>query len=163
MLNIGGLELLVILLVALVFLGPERLPQVARQVGQTVTSLRSMASGFQRELEAAARPDPLMPKQASDPDAQVVTAPGRDPTPNADADAEVVTAPGRDLTPNADADADPEVVTAPPTDPAEIGRAARDVSASLDREGGDETHADAPSPGGPVDLSRRESDPDDKE
>lgn len=57
MLNIGGGELLIILLVALVFLGPTRLPEVARQVGQTVSSLRSLASGFQAELEAASRPD----------------------------------------------------------------------------------------------------------
>ena len=57
MLNIGGAELLIILLVALIFLGPQRLPDVARQLGQTVSSLRSLASGFQAELEAAAKPD----------------------------------------------------------------------------------------------------------
>ena len=57
MLNIGGGELLIILLVALIFLGPERLPGVARQIGQTVSGLRSLASGFQAELEAASRPD----------------------------------------------------------------------------------------------------------
>jgi len=55
MLNVGGAELLIILLVALVFLGPERLPTVARQIGQSVSSLRSMANGFQAEFEAAAR------------------------------------------------------------------------------------------------------------
>lgn len=59
MLNIGGLELLVILLVALVFLGPERLPEVARQMGQTVNTLRGLARSFQTELESAARPDAL--------------------------------------------------------------------------------------------------------
>ena len=31
MLNVGGGELLIILLVALIFLGPSRLPDVARQ------------------------------------------------------------------------------------------------------------------------------------
>lgn len=59
MFNIGGGELLIILLVALIFLGPTRLPEVARQFGQTVSSLRSLAQGFQNELEAAARPDDL--------------------------------------------------------------------------------------------------------
>lgn len=58
MLNVGGPELLIILLVALVFLGPQRLPDLARQMGQAVSSLRSLASGFQAELEAASRPDP---------------------------------------------------------------------------------------------------------
>jgi len=57
MLNIGGPELLIILLVALVVLGPERLPGAARQVGRTVNQLRSMAQGFQQELENAAKPE----------------------------------------------------------------------------------------------------------
>lgn len=56
MLNIGGGELAIILLVALVFLGPGRLPQVARQVGQTIATLRGLAQSFQSELEAAAKP-----------------------------------------------------------------------------------------------------------
>jgi len=57
MLNVGGGELLIILLVALIFLGPERLPGVARQIGQTVSGLRSLASGFQDEINAAAKAD----------------------------------------------------------------------------------------------------------
>ena len=68
MLNIGGGELLIILLVALIFLGPQRLPEVARQVGQTVNTLRGLARGFQAELEAAARPDALTANQNPDPD-----------------------------------------------------------------------------------------------
>lgn len=64
MLNIGGGELLIILLMALIFLGPGRLPEVARQVGQTMSSLRGLARGFQAELEAAARPDPLTANEA---------------------------------------------------------------------------------------------------
>ncbi len=53
MFNIGSGELLVILLVALIILGPERLPQVARQMGQWATELRRMSSGFQDELKSA--------------------------------------------------------------------------------------------------------------
>ena len=68
MLNVGGWELLIILLVALIFLGPQRLPEVARQVGQTVNTLRGLARGFQAELEAAARPDALTANQNPDPD-----------------------------------------------------------------------------------------------
>lgn len=55
MLNIGGSELLVILLVALIVLGPERLPHVARQGGQMVSTLRSLANSFQAEMKAAAK------------------------------------------------------------------------------------------------------------
>jgi sec-independent protein translocase protein TatB len=57
MLNIGGAELLIILLVALVFLGPQRLPEAARQLGQAVSSLRSLAAGFQAEVQAATKPN----------------------------------------------------------------------------------------------------------
>ena len=66
MLNVGGGELLVILLVALIFLGPSRLPDVARQAGQMVNSLRGLARGFQAEIEAAARPDALPGPRVND-------------------------------------------------------------------------------------------------
>jgi Tat protein translocase TatB subunit len=52
-LNVGTPELLVILLVALLVLGPDRLPDAARQVGKVMGDLRRMSSGFQRELQAA--------------------------------------------------------------------------------------------------------------
>lgn len=53
MLNIGAPEMLVILLVALLVLGPERLPSAARQVGKVMGELRRMSSGFQAELRDA--------------------------------------------------------------------------------------------------------------
>jgi sec-independent protein translocase protein TatB len=52
-LNIGGGELLVIMLLALVVLGPQRLPEAARQIGRFMGDLRRMSSGFQRELQSA--------------------------------------------------------------------------------------------------------------
>lgn len=42
-----------ILLLALVVLGPTRLPEAARQVGKAMTEFRRMSSGFQRELRDA--------------------------------------------------------------------------------------------------------------
>jgi len=48
--NTSGTELLVILLVALVVLGPERLPDFIRKVGRVVAEVRRMANGFQAEL-----------------------------------------------------------------------------------------------------------------
>lgn len=53
MFNIGGGELIVIALIALIVLGPQRLPDAARQVGKTVGDLRRISSGFQRELRDA--------------------------------------------------------------------------------------------------------------
>lgn len=73
MLNIGGPELLIILLVALVVLGPERLPGAARQIGRTVNQLRSMAQGFQKELEASTKPLQAPLPGATDPE-QIRTA-----------------------------------------------------------------------------------------
>jgi len=54
MLNVGGWEVLVILLLALIVLGPERLPEAARQVGKMVSTVRGMANGFTREFQEAA-------------------------------------------------------------------------------------------------------------
>jgi Tat protein translocase TatB subunit len=53
MFNVGGGELLVIALIALIVLGPQRLPGAARQVGKTMGDLRRMSSGFQNELRTA--------------------------------------------------------------------------------------------------------------
>ena len=58
MFNIGGAELLVILLVALLVLGPNKLPQAARQVGHFLGEFRRIADGFQAELKSA-MDDPL--------------------------------------------------------------------------------------------------------
>jgi len=56
--NLGGGEILVILLVGLLVLGPQRLPAVGRQVGRIVTEIRRVSSGFQEEFRAALD-DPL--------------------------------------------------------------------------------------------------------
>lgn len=53
MLNIGGGEFLIILLVALVVLGPTKLPDAARQVGKVVGEFRRISAGFQREIQTA--------------------------------------------------------------------------------------------------------------
>ncbi len=51
--NLGGPEILVILVVALIVLGPAKLPEAARQVGKAVTELRKLSSGFQQEMRDA--------------------------------------------------------------------------------------------------------------
>ena len=53
MLNLGTPELVVILLVALLVLGPTRLPGAARSVGKTLGEVRRMTSGFQSEMHNA--------------------------------------------------------------------------------------------------------------
>jgi sec-independent protein translocase protein TatB len=53
MLNVGGPEVLVILLVALIVLGPQQLPKAVRSVGNVMSELRRMSSGFQDEIRNA--------------------------------------------------------------------------------------------------------------
>ena len=56
--NLGAGEILVILLVGLLVLGPQRLPAVGRQVGRVITEIRKVSRGFQEEFRAAID-DPL--------------------------------------------------------------------------------------------------------
>jgi len=51
--NIGAGEFLVILVIALVVLGPERLPEAIRKVGQVMGEVRKLSAGFQDELRDA--------------------------------------------------------------------------------------------------------------
>jgi sec-independent protein translocase protein TatB len=56
--NIGTAELLLIFVVALIVVGPRRLPEIARTLGKIVTDVRKMSQDFTtemtRELEAPA-------------------------------------------------------------------------------------------------------------
>jgi sec-independent protein translocase protein TatB len=53
MFNLGGGEALVIALIALIVLGPNRLPEAARTVGKVVGEVRRLSSGFQNEVRDA--------------------------------------------------------------------------------------------------------------
>jgi sec-independent protein translocase protein TatB len=63
MFNVGGAELLVILLVALIVLGPSRMPEAARTVGKVVGEVRRISSGFQREVREAFEEDDTSPRR----------------------------------------------------------------------------------------------------
>lgn len=51
--NIGTGEIFVVLLLALIVLGPDKLPDAARKVGGLVRQVRSMSAGFQQEVRNA--------------------------------------------------------------------------------------------------------------
>jgi len=53
MFNVTGTELVIIFLVALVVLGPDRLPAAARTIGKILHQVREVSNGFQKELKAA--------------------------------------------------------------------------------------------------------------
>ena len=54
MLNVGPGEVLVILVIALVVLGPSRLPGTARAMGRILAKTRQIVTKFQQEMQAAA-------------------------------------------------------------------------------------------------------------
>ncbi|MGC1512251.1 MAG: Sec-independent protein translocase protein TatB [Acidimicrobiales bacterium] len=64
MLNLGTPELLVILLVALIVLGPAKLPEAARKMAQAMNEFRRMSSGLQAELRDALDPLDLKGERA---------------------------------------------------------------------------------------------------
>jgi Tat protein translocase TatB subunit len=51
--NIGGPELIVVLIVALLVLGPQRLPGAARSLGNAVAEFRRVTGGLQAEVRDA--------------------------------------------------------------------------------------------------------------
>ena len=50
--NVGGPEIDVIILVALLVLGPEQLPKAMRTFGNVMTQVRKVSGGFQDELRS---------------------------------------------------------------------------------------------------------------
>lgn len=112
MFNVGGGELLVIVLLALIVLGPDKLPGAMRTLGGWIGEMRKIASGFQAEMHkavdqatSAASPDPTAadsrPPKAGD------ATPSR-PTSNGsgDGNGDAAGANGSSATPTVDEPAD---------------------------------------------------------
>ena len=71
--GIGGMEIFVILVVALVIFGPKKLPEMGRSLGKAIREFKSAGTDLQDELTKAAndiekQPDPnpnIKPPKAS--------------------------------------------------------------------------------------------------
>jgi sec-independent protein translocase protein TatA len=71
--NIGPLEILVVLIIALVVFGPKRLPELGRSLGKGIREFKGSISGdndddddeerSQREIDAGREREPVAPKQ----------------------------------------------------------------------------------------------------
>lgn len=66
-LNIGTPEILIILFIALIFLGPSKIPQLARSLGEAIKEFRKASSGLTEELVSSqskvTQEKPVIPAQ----------------------------------------------------------------------------------------------------
>src|SRR5918993_555811 len=72
--SLGPAEILVILVVALIVLGPKKLPEAGRQVGKAIAEVRKWSQGFQDEIKSVIEPDTTRPTYSQ-------PQPGYDPPP----------------------------------------------------------------------------------
>jgi sec-independent protein translocase protein TatA len=72
--SLGPAEILVILVVALIVLGPHKLPEAGRQMGKAIAEVRKWSQGFQDEIKSAMDPEATRPTYSQ-------PQPGYDPPP----------------------------------------------------------------------------------
>lgn len=153
MFGMGGTEILVILIVALLFLGPDKLPEAAKQISKGIRDIKKQSRVLQRTIEddehiggairdlksalrgedEPVRPKPLKPpKQLVEPTAQIMAATAL-PEPDA------LDAPGAPGTPEHGAGPDE-----PAADPQPVEAAAAPAEPDMHGHGGDAAVADKP-------------------
>ena len=117
MLDVGFSEILLTSAIALVVLGPERLPKVARQVGNWMGRARAMARQLSEQLEREVNADELLKAQSKIKSGTSVPARGAAPPANAAiASAPVAAAPPATAAPAA---APPQAIDEIPPAPSE--------------------------------------------
>ena len=67
MFNIGPLELMVILLLALVVVGPSRLPEVGRSIGRALREFRKVQDEVRDSINFNLDPEPVTPRAPTKP------------------------------------------------------------------------------------------------
>jgi sec-independent protein translocase protein TatA len=122
--SLGPAEILVILVVALLVFGPNKMPEIGRQVARGVREFRRVQQHLSSELQSVVSDlDPTAPAPASS---------GGDTVPSL---------PPKDITETSAAEA-PAAVTPPPAEPASSGH---DPSPPVDLDPGAPNGASAPS------------------
>lgn len=71
--NIGAPELIIILVIALLVLGPGKLPEVGKSIGQSIKEFRKASTDVQEGMNL--NPTPAAPAAPATPVAQVEAAP----------------------------------------------------------------------------------------
>lgn len=89
--SLGGAELLMILVLALLLFGPRKLPQIGRSIGRALSEFRSVSNEFRSSLEhevaveerrtprTPSNPDLPQAARRSDPGPAAVPVDGQDP------------------------------------------------------------------------------------
>lgn len=68
MFGLGFGELVVIMIIALIFIGPKKLPELAKGLGQGIKEFQKASKGFSEQLDQAKREitdDTELPKQVT--------------------------------------------------------------------------------------------------
>lgn len=154
MFGMGGTEILVILIVALIFLGPDKLPEAAKQISKGIRDIKKQSRALQqtieddeniggalRDLKSALRgeePPPPRPK----PPKQIEPAPTPDPVAPAAALTAAAEAPAAS-TAEATGEATQDAVPAPAKDP---GDADAEIASTAFADAFESGHMTAPAP-----------------
>ena len=78
--TLGGPEIFLILVIALIIFGPRKLPEIGKSVGKMLVEFRRASTDFKRTIEGeieAERPRPSEPSRPSEP---IGSSPGPDET-----------------------------------------------------------------------------------
>jgi Tat protein translocase TatB subunit len=65
--TIGPVEIVVVAAIALIVFGPERLPEIARNIGKAIRELRRMASDVRDEFDLTLEDEKLEDEKAPEP------------------------------------------------------------------------------------------------
>jgi Tat protein translocase TatB subunit len=71
MFGISGQELFLILLVALIVLGPKKLPEMAKTIGKFLGEFQRATDDFKREIDISSREKPAKPEPGPAPEKDV--------------------------------------------------------------------------------------------
>ena len=129
-LGMGPFEIIIILLVAFIFLGPERMADAARTLGKWTSELRRATAGVRAEMDDLITDDPTQPPPTTRAtQTRPANADARAEThPNAPIEPSATTADGDEVAPNAATDApvpfrsaraNPPTPAAPPKPPSD--------------------------------------------
>jgi TatA/E family protein of Tat protein translocase len=116
--TLGGPELLLILVIALIVFGPRKLPEIGKSLGKMMVEFRRASNDFKRTIEEEVEADKmrsaLEPPRPESPPPPPTPAPLPEPPPGTVAQDAAPTAPA----PEATAPAAPDATAAPGSDPA---------------------------------------------